>query len=131
MRTISERRPINLKVVKFELDFIPALPERVDKPKQAKKIRIPIIINSLKKKATIVPSPPLLENNKVKVIFNFYLLNKACTFFAYILSSQLNIPSKLYTSIPGNGHWPLGTTTMFFCQTCHETQCLTSLTNTC
>lgn len=59
MQTISVQQPINLKVVRFELDFTSLVDDNPRPDKKAKKIRIPKINN---KKQSAIPTPPLLKN---------------------------------------------------------------------
>ena len=62
MQTISVHQPINLKVVRFELDFSDLVNEN-EKPrseKRTKKIRIPKINN---KKQSPIPPAPFIKNS--------------------------------------------------------------------
>lgn len=64
MKTITVDTPINLKVVRFELDFSSLL-KKPEQEKKVRKIKVPrITIN--KKKTCLIPLPPLAENDQVK-----------------------------------------------------------------
>ncbi|XP_026739777.1 uncharacterized protein LOC113502412 [Trichoplusia ni] len=63
MQTISVQQPINLKVVRFELDFTSLVDDNPRPDKKPKKIRIPKINN---KKQSPIPTPPLLKNTSQK-----------------------------------------------------------------
>nr|XP_021194127.2 uncharacterized protein LOC110378979 isoform X1 [Helicoverpa armigera] len=63
MQTISAQQPINLKVVRFELDFSALVNEKPRPEKKTKKIRIPKINN---KKQSPIPPPPLIKNTPQK-----------------------------------------------------------------
>lgn len=71
METISVQQPINLKVVRFELDFSKLVAEKPKPIKESKKICLPRI-NSRKK--SIVPPPPKINCSKV-IIFLVLLLS--------------------------------------------------------
>lgn len=58
METISVNQPINLKVVRFELDFSKLLPEEPIREKKSKKIRVP---KPKSRKRSIVPPPPAIN----------------------------------------------------------------------
>ncbi|CAB3243474.1 unnamed protein product [Arctia plantaginis] len=63
MHTISVQQPINLKVVRFELDFTSLVNEKPILEKRSKKIRIPRINN---KKQSAIPSPPPIHDTSQK-----------------------------------------------------------------
>lgn len=65
MKTINVKQPINLKVVKFEVDFSQLLVEKAEEKKTPKKIKIPKVLFNQKSKAE-VPAPPLLRSNQVR-----------------------------------------------------------------
>lgn len=59
MQTISVQQPINLKVVRFELDFSDLVNENPSPVRRkSKKIKVPKINN---KKQSAIPPPPLLK----------------------------------------------------------------------
>lgn len=60
MHTISVQQPINLKVVRFELDFSDLVNEKPRPEKKTRKIRIPKINN---KKQSPIPPAPLIKNS--------------------------------------------------------------------
>ncbi|KAF9409014.1 hypothetical protein HW555_011496 [Spodoptera exigua] len=64
MQTISVQQPINLKVVRFELDFSDLVNEKSSPVRRkSKKIKVPKINN---KKLSAIPPPPLLKNTSQK-----------------------------------------------------------------
>ncbi|XP_022816755.1 uncharacterized protein LOC111349754 isoform X1 [Spodoptera litura] len=64
MQTISVQQPINLKVVRFELDFSDLVNENPSPVRRkSKKIKVPKINN---KKQSAIPPPPLLKNTSQK-----------------------------------------------------------------
>lgn len=65
METISVMQPINLKVVRFELDFTPCFEEESPRKKE---IKVPDI--KYNKKRPIVPTPPPIKNHNSEVRLN-------------------------------------------------------------
>lgn len=63
MHTISVQQSINLKVVRFELDFTSLVNEKPILEKRSKKIRIPRINN--KRQSAIPPPPPINNTSQV------------------------------------------------------------------
>ncbi|CAK1604250.1 unnamed protein product [Parnassius mnemosyne] len=63
MKTIIINEPINLKVVKYELNFDLLNPTELKQKKKPKKIRIPKIEH---KKQCVIPSPPPVNNPRQK-----------------------------------------------------------------
>ncbi|KAL4706540.1 hypothetical protein ACJJTC_015738 [Scirpophaga incertulas] len=63
MQTIDAQQPINLKVVRFELDFTPHYEEKRE-VKKKKNIKIPTLTKNIEKKP--VPPPPLIKNQTQK-----------------------------------------------------------------
>ncbi|KAJ0179865.1 hypothetical protein K1T71_004456 [Dendrolimus kikuchii] len=63
MKTISVKQPINLKVVRFELDFS-ALTECPKPREKTKKIKIPKLNSN--KRAIVIPPPPVIKNSSQK-----------------------------------------------------------------
>lgn len=63
METISVTQPINLKVVRFELDFSSLMPETPKKREKPKKLLIPKNLVTWQKHR-IIP-PPILDESTV------------------------------------------------------------------
>lgn len=66
METISVTQPINLKVVRFELDFSSLMPETPKKREKPKKVLIPKKLVTWQKYRTI-PPPPLDHSTVTQV----------------------------------------------------------------
>lgn len=67
MHTISVQQPINLKVVRFELDFTPLVPLKTKPVKKNKQIKIPDV-NFISKKTTVPPPPIINANMQVSML---------------------------------------------------------------
>lgn len=65
MKTITVGTPINLKVVRFELDFSSLLKKPEPQKKKVKRILVPNITINRKKKC-MIPPPPLVKNYQVR-----------------------------------------------------------------
>lgn len=66
METISVTQPMNLKVVRFELDFSSLMSERPKKKKKPKKVLIPKNLVTWQKHPPI-PPPPLDDSTITQV----------------------------------------------------------------
>lgn len=73
MHTISVQQPINLKVVRFELDFTSLVNEKPVSRQKPKKIKIPKINN---KKQSPIPPPPQINNTVQVCNWYFNLMEK-------------------------------------------------------
>lgn len=73
MQTINVQQPINLKVVRFELDFTPLVTEKPKPVKKTKLIKVPNLKCIARKPS--VPPPPIKPNTQVSnpKIIDLYL----------------------------------------------------------